>query len=100
LKVATSRLINQVPGEVLRLEQSAFLELVSQCPGTALAPGSLYGGDVHPLFPSRPPAIPPLAGGALRTAGILMTTDRVDADTFPLTPGISVDDARRPAGRA
>ena len=33
LRSATSRLINQVPGEMLRLKPPAFLRLVEACPG-------------------------------------------------------------------
>ena len=84
LKIATSRLINQVPGEVLRLVPSSFLELVSQCPGLRAGLG-FYMVAMFTLV-SQSAACNRLHSLEKRCARwILMTHDRVDADTFPLT---------------
>jgi CRP-like cAMP-binding protein len=84
LKVATSRLINQVPGEVLRLERAAFLKLVSQCPGLGAGLG-LYMVAMFTLV-SQSAACNRIHSLEQRCARwILMTHDRVDVDTFPLT---------------
>ena len=84
LKVATSRLINQVPGEMLRLKPSSFLQLVSQCPGLRAGLG-LYMVTMFTLV-SQSAACNRLHSLEERCARwILMTHDRVDADTFPLT---------------
>lgn len=84
LKVATSRLINQVPGEMLRLEQKAFLQLVSQLPGLRAGLG-LYMVAMFTLV-SQTAACNRLHSLEERCARwILITHDRVDADTFPLT---------------
>jgi CRP-like cAMP-binding protein len=84
LTVATSRLINQVPGEALRLEPSAFLRLVSDCPSLRAGLG-LYMVAMFTLV-SQSAACNRLHSLEERCARwILMTHDRVDADTFPLT---------------
>jgi len=84
LKVATSRLINQVPGEVWRLERASFLQLVSQCPGLRAGLG-FYMVAMFTLV-SQSAACNRLHSLEERCARwILMTHDRVDADTFPLT---------------
>jgi CRP-like cAMP-binding protein len=84
LKVATSRLINQVPGEVLRLERPSFLKLVSQCPGLGAGLG-LYMVAMFTLV-SQSAACNRIHSLEERCARwILMTHDRVDVDTFPLT---------------
>ena len=84
LKIATSRLINQVPGDVLRLRTSSFLQLVSQSPRLRAGLG-LYMIEMFTLV-SQSAACNRLHSLEERCARwILMTHDRVDADTFPLT---------------
>jgi CRP-like cAMP-binding protein len=84
LKFATSRLINQVPGEMLRLEPNAFLRLVQECPGLRAGLG-LYMVAMFTLV-SQTAACNRIHSLEERCARwILITHDRVDADTFPLT---------------
>jgi CRP-like cAMP-binding protein len=84
LKVATSRLINQVPGEVVRLGTPSFVELVAECPG--LRAGLGYYMVAMFTLVSQSAACNRLHSLEERCARwILMTHDRVDADTFPLT---------------
>jgi CRP-like cAMP-binding protein len=69
---------------VLRLEPSSFLQLVSQCPGLRAGLG-LYMVAMFTLV-SQSAACNRLHSLEERCARwILMTHDRVDADTFPLT---------------
>ncbi len=84
LKIATSRLLNQVPGDVMRLKTSSFLQLVSQCPRLRAGLG-FYMVAMFTLV-SQSAACNRLHSLEERCARwILMTHDRVDADTFPLT---------------
>jgi len=84
LKIATSRLLNQVPGDVMRLRTSSFLRLVSQCPGLRAGLG-FYMVAMFTLVSQSAACnrLHPLEERCARW--ILMTHDRVDADTFPLT---------------
>jgi CRP-like cAMP-binding protein len=84
LRSATSRLINQVPGEMLRLKPPAFLRLVEACPGLRAGLG-LYMVAMFTLV-SQTAACNRIHSLEERCARwILITHDRVDADTFPLT---------------
>jgi CRP-like cAMP-binding protein len=84
LKISTSRLICQVPGEFLRMPAHTLLTLVPQCPAFQAGLG-VYMVAMFTLV-SQTSACNRLHSLEERCARwILMTHDRVDADTFPLT---------------
>ncbi len=84
LEVSSSRLLVQVPGDTLRMRTEPFLELVDRNPGLRTALGA-YMVSMFILV-SQSAACNRLHPVEQRCARwILMTHDRVDANTFPLT---------------
>src|SRR5512140_103693 len=84
LEVSNSRLLVQVPGDTLRMERDIFLDLVSRLDGLRIALGE-YMVAMFTLVSQSAACnrLHPLEERAARW--ILMTHDRVDADTFPIT---------------
>jgi len=84
LKVSHSRLLIQVPGDALRMERKAFLDFVSRSERLR----TLLGRFTVAVFilVSQSGACNRLHTIEERAARwLLMTHDRVDADTFPIT---------------
>ncbi len=98
LKISSSRLLCQVPGDTLRMKTVTFLELVERNPGLRIALGS-YMVSMFILV-SQSAACNRLHPVEERCARwILMTHDRVDSDAFPLTQDFlaSMLGVRRPS---
>lgn len=98
LKISSSRLLCQVPGDTLRMKTDTFLSLVELNPGLRIALGS-YMVSMFILV-SQSAACNRLHPVEERCARwILMTHDRVDSDTFPLTQDFlaSMLGVRRPS---
>lgn len=98
LKVSSSRLLCQVPGDTLWMKTDAFLDLVEQNPGLRMVLGS-YMVSMFVLV-SQSAACNRLHPVEERCARwILMTHDRVDSDSFPLTQDFlaSMLGVRRPS---
>jgi CRP-like cAMP-binding protein len=98
LKVSSSRLLCQVPGDTLRMKTDVFLDLVEQNPSLRTVLGS-YMVSMFVLV-SQSAACNRLHPVEERCARwILMTHDRVDSDTFPLTQDFlaSMLGVRRPS---
>ena len=55
LKVSTSRLLVQIPGDTLRMERGDFVELVSRLDGLRIALGEIWSRCSH-WSHSQPPA--------------------------------------------
>jgi CRP-like cAMP-binding protein len=84
LKVSHSRLLVQVPGDALRIEREAFLDFVSRSERLRI----LLGRFMVAMFVlvSQSAACNRLHTIEERAARwLLMTHDRVDSDTFPIT---------------
>jgi len=84
LKVATSRLLVQVSGEVVRLERSSFLGALSDCPKLQEGLG-LYTVAMFTLVSQSAACNSRHSVGQRCARWILMTHDRVDSDDFPIT---------------
>ena len=84
LQVSNSRLLVQVPGDTLRMERGLFVELVSRLDGLFNRLGQ-YMVSMFTLVSQSAACnrLHPLEERAARW--LLMTHDRVDADTFPIT---------------
>lgn len=84
LKVSTSRLLVQIPGDTLRMERGDFVELVSRLDGLRIALGE-YMVAMFTLVSQSAACnrLHPLEERAARW--LLMTHDRVDANSFPIT---------------
>ncbi len=98
LKISSSRLLCQVPGDTLRMKTAIFLDLVERHPGLRMALGS-YMVSMFILV-SQSAACNRLHPVEERCARwILMTHDRVDSDSFPLTQDFlaSMLGVRRPS---
>jgi CRP-like cAMP-binding protein len=84
LEVSNSRLLVQIPGDTLRMEKRAFNDLVGRLDGLRAALGHFM--VVMFTLVSQSAAcnrLHPIEERAARW--LLMTHDRVDADTFPIT---------------
>jgi hypothetical protein len=98
LKTSSSRLLCQVPGDTLRMKTEVFLDLVARQPSLRLALGSYMVSMFIQV--SQSAACNRLHPVEQRCARwILMTHDRVDSDTFPLTQDFlaSMLGVRRPS---
>ena len=98
LKTSSSRLLCQVPGDTHWMKTEIFLDLVERNPGLRMALGS-YMVSMFILV-SQSAACNRLHPIEERCARwILMTHDRVDSDTFPLTQDFlaSMLGVRRPS---
>jgi CRP-like cAMP-binding protein len=98
LQISSSRLLCQVPGESLRMKTDLFLDLVQQNAGLRIQLGA-YMVSMFILV-SQSAACNRLHPIEERCARwILMTHDRVDSDTFPLTQDFlaSMLGVRRPS---
>ncbi len=98
LKISSSRLLCQVPGDTLRMKTAIFLDLVERHPGLRMALGS-YMVSMFILV-SQSAACNRLHPVEERCARwILMTHERVDSDSFPLTQDFlaSMLGVRRPS---
>lgn len=84
LKISNSRLLVQIPGDTLRVERDVFTELVARLHGLRLRLGE-YMVSMFTLVSQSAACnrLHPLEERAARW--LLMTHDRVDADTFPIT---------------
>jgi CRP-like cAMP-binding protein len=84
LKISNSRLLVQIPGDTLRIEREVFVGLVSRLDGLRIALGEFMVAMFTLVSQSAAcNRLHPLEERAARW--MLMTHDRVDADTFPIT---------------
>lgn len=84
LRHANSRLLVQIPGDTLRMTREVFLDMLSQCDGLREALGH-YMVSMFTLV-SQSAACNRLHAIEERAARwLLMTHDRVDSDSFPIT---------------
>jgi CRP-like cAMP-binding protein len=98
LKISRSRLLCQVPGDTLRMETGVFLHLVEQNPGLREALGAYMVSMFIQVSQSAAcNRLHPVEERCARW--ILMTHDRVDSDSFPLTQDFlaSMLGVRRPS---
>ena len=84
LEVSNSRLLVQIPGDTLRIERSVFADRVGQLDGLRIALGH-YMVTMFTLVSQSAACnrLHPIEERAARW--LLMTHDRVDSDTFPIT---------------
>ena len=84
IKVSNSRLLVQIPGDTLRIETDVFTDLESRLDGLRIGLGyfmvSMFTLVSQSAACNR---LHPIEERAARW--LLMTHDRVDADTFPIT---------------
>lgn len=84
LKVSQSRLLVQIPGDTLRINRQAFEELVPRLDGLRAGLGHFMVAMFTLVSQSAAcNRLHPVEERAARW--LLMTHDRVDADTFPIT---------------
>ena len=84
LNVSNSRLLVQIPGDTLRLEIGVFTDLVSQLDGLRIALGHFMVAMFTLVSQSAAcNRLHPIDERAARW--MLMTHDRVDSDSFPIT---------------
>ena len=84
LNVSNSRLLVQVPGDTLQIERDVFVELVAKLPGLRVALGHFMVAMFTLVSQSAAcNRLHPIEERAARW--LLMTHDRVDADSFPIT---------------
>ena len=84
LKVSNSRLLVQVPGDTLQMERDVFLDLVAKHDGLRIALGHFMVAMFTLVSQSAAcNRLHPIEERAARW--LLMTHDRVDSDTFPIT---------------
>ena len=84
LKVSNSRLLVQIPGDTLRMDRDLFTALVSDLEGLRIALGHFMTTMFTLVSQSAAcNRLHPIEERAARW--LLMTHDRVDSDTFPIT---------------
>jgi len=84
LKVSHSRLLVQIPGDTLQMETEVFLDLVSRLDDLRVALGHFMVAMFTQVSQSAAcNRMHPLEQRAARW--LLMTHDRVDSDSFPIT---------------
>lgn len=84
LRVSNSRLLVQIPGDTMRMERDAFLYLVGRLDGLRIALGHFMVAMFTLVSQSAAcNRLHPIEERAARW--LLMTHDRVDSDSFPIT---------------